>query len=147
MSVYKTPVLIAKLFVLLMLARGQTLNLEIQYINHWHKSLQNWEVFQKTQYRGHLWLLVQRDWCQNGHRTCEWQLKVCSIVDFVKSYQTQQFLFFLLTVAEDQPDVPPIFWTSSIKYTPVPYEENFDICSKSFIACTWFMLNHIVVKL
>lgn len=33
-------------------------------------------------------------------------------------------------VAEDQPDVPPIFWTSSIKYTPVPYEENFDICSQ-----------------
>ena len=32
---------------------------------------------------------------------------------------------------DEQPDIPPIEWTASLKYTPIPYEENFDICSKA----------------
>ena len=39
--------------------------------------------------------------------------------------------FCFLTVEDDQPDIPPIEWTASLKYTPIPYEENFDICSKA----------------
>lgn len=63
-------------------------------------------------------------------------LKFAALLTLFRVIRLNSFFFFLLTVAEDQPDVPPIQWTSSIKYTPVPYEENFDICSKSFIACT-----------
>nr|XP_022343594.1 gamma-tubulin complex component 6-like isoform X1 [Crassostrea virginica] len=33
-------------------------------------------------------------------------------------------------VEDEQPDIPPIEWTASLKYTPIPYEENFDICTQ-----------------
>lgn len=60
------------------------------------------------------------------------RLKCAALFNFLR---VRLKISFLSTEAEDQPDIPPIQWTSSIKYTPVPYEENFDICSKSFIAC------------